>query len=85
MSNDSLDLTKKPNRIILMLDIAFGTVFFGECWPTEPMSAYFWRKNKVKWISRTDWIFGQGHCEQTYNRCMRHEYDAPVYRPKEIS
>lgn len=29
--SDTIDLTKKRNRIVLALDIFLGTVFFGEC------------------------------------------------------
>ena len=50
----AIDLSKKRNRIILALDIFSGTVFFGDCWPTEPMSSYFWRCGKTAWIKRVD-------------------------------
>ena len=48
--SDQIDLSKKRNRIVLALDIFLGTIFFGECWPTEPMSSYFWRCGKTDWV-----------------------------------
>ena len=78
--SDTIDLTKKRNRIILALDIFLGTVFFGECWPTEPMSSYFWRTDKKDWIARVDRWLGEGHCRLSYEHSMSHLFDAPEYR-----
>ena len=75
-----IDLSKKRNRIILALDIFLGTIFFSECWPTEPMSSYFWRKQKTDWIKRVDRILGDGHCRTSYEHSMSHLFDAPEYR-----
>ena len=76
-----IDLSKKRNRIVLALDIFLGTIFFGECWPTEPMSSYFWRKQKTDWIKRVDRWFGDGHCRASYEHSMAHLFDALEYRP----
>lgn len=75
-----IDLSKKRNRIILALDIFLGTVFFGECWPTEPMSSYFWRTQKTDWIKRVDRFFGDGHCRISYEHSKAQLFDAPEYR-----
>lgn len=77
---DTIDLTKKRNRIVLALDIFLGTIFFGECWPTEPMSSYFWRKQKTDWIKRVDRILGDGHCRTSYEHSKAQLFDAPEYR-----
>ena len=79
--SDTIDLTKKRNRIILALDIFLGTIFFGECWPTEPMSSYFWRCGKTDWIKRVDRVLGEGHCRTSYEHSMAHLFDALEYRP----
>ena len=78
--SDTIDLTKKRNRIILALDIFLGTIFFGECWPTEPMSSYFWRTQKTDWIKRVDRVLGDGHCLASYEHSKAHLFDAPEYR-----
>lgn len=78
--SDTIDLTKKRNRIVLALDIFLGTIFFAECWPTEPMSSYFWRKQKTDWIKRVDRILGDGHCRTSYEHSMAHLFDALEYR-----
>ena len=75
-----IDLSKKRNRIVLALDIFLGTIFFGECWPTEPMSSYFWRKQKTGWIKRVDRVFGDGHCRTSYEHSKAQLFDAPEYR-----
>ena len=75
-----IDLSKKRNRIILAIDIFLGTIFFGECWPTEPMSSYFLRTDKKGWIKRVDRFFGDGHCRTSYEHSMDHLFDAPEYR-----
>ena len=79
--SDTIDLSKKRNRIVLALDIFLGTIFFGECWPTEPMSSYFWRKQKTDWIKRVDRVLGDGHCRASYEHSMAHLFDALEYRP----
>ena len=76
-----IDLSKKRNRIVLALDIFLGTVFFGDCWPTEPMSSYFWRCGKTDWIKRVDRVLGDGHCRTRYEHSMAHLFDALEYRP----
>ena len=76
-----IDLSKKRNRIILALDIFLGTVFFGECWPTEPMSSYFWRCGKTDWIKCVHRVLGDGHCRTSYEHSMAHLFDALEYRP----
>lgn len=78
--SDQIDLSKKRNRIVLALDIFLGTIFFGECWPTEPMSSYFWREQKTGWIKRVDRWLGDGHCRTSYEHSMSHLFDAPEYR-----
>lgn len=78
--SDTIDLTKKRNRIVLALDIFLGTIFFGECWPTEPMSSYFWRTKKANWIKRVDRFFGDGHCRTSYEHSKAQLFDAPEYR-----
>lgn len=78
--SDTIDLTKKRNRIVLALDIFLGTIFFGECWPTEPMSSYFWRKQKTDWIKRVDRVLGDGHCRTSYEHSKAQLFDAPEYR-----
>ena len=78
--SDTIDLTKKRNRIVLALDIFLGTVFFGDCWPTEPMSSYFWRKQKTGWIKRVDRVLGDGHCQTSYEHSKAQLFDAPEYR-----
>ena len=75
-----INLKKKRNRIVLALDIFLGTIFFGECWPTEPMSSYFWRMKKANWIKRVDRWLGEGHCRLSYEHSMTHLFDAPEYR-----
>ena len=75
-----IDLSKKRNRIILALDIFLGTIFFGDCWPTEPMSSYFWRTQKTDWIKRVDRWLGKDHCRASYEHSMKHLFDAPAYR-----
>lgn len=75
-----IDLSKKRNRIILALDIFLGTILFSECWPTEPMSSYFWRTKKANWIKRVDRWLGDGHCRLSYAHSMSHLFDAPEYR-----
>lgn len=75
-----IDLTKKRNRIILALDIFLGTILFSECWPTEPMSSYFWRTKKANWIKRVDRWLGEGHCRLSYEHSRSHLFDAPEYR-----
>ena len=75
-----INLKKKRNRIVLALDIFLGTIFFGECWPTEPMSSYFWRCGKADWIKRVDRWLGEGHCRLSYEHSMSHMFDAPEYR-----
>lgn len=75
-----IDLTKKRNRIILALDIFLGTLLFSECWPTEPMSSYFWRTQKTDWIKRVDRFFGEGHCRTSYEHSKAQLFDAPEYR-----
>lgn len=74
------DLTKKRNRIVLALDIFIGTLLFSECWPTEPMSSYFWRTKKANWIKRVDRVLGDGHCRASYEHSMAHLFDALEYR-----
>lgn len=76
-----IDLSKKRNRIVLALDIFLGTIFFGECWPTEPMSSYFWRCGKTAWVKRVDRWFGDWHCRTSYEHSMAHLFDALEYRP----
>lgn len=78
--SDTIDLSKKRNRVILALDIFLGTIFFGECWPTEPMSSYFWREQKTDWIKRVDRVLGVDHCRTSYEHSMKHLFDAPEYR-----
>ena len=78
--SDQIDLSKKRNRIALALDIFLGTIFFGECWPTEPMSSYFWRTQKTNWIKRVDRILGEGHCKASYEHSKAQLFDAPEYR-----
>lgn len=78
--SDTIDLSKKRNRIVLALDIFLGTVFFGDCWPTEPMSSYFWRKQKTDWIKRVDRVLGDGHCKTSYEHSKAQLFDAPEYR-----
>lgn len=78
--SDTIDLKKKRNRIILALDILFGTLLFSECWPTEPMSSYFWRKQKTGWSKRVDRWLGKDHCKTSYEHSMSHLFDAPEYR-----
>ena len=78
--NDPLDLTKKYNRVILALDIFFGTILFSECYPTEPASSYFWRKHRQRWIDCVDWWFGRGHCYESFSHSKAHLFDAPEYR-----
>lgn len=75
-----IDLSKKRNRIILALDIFLGTILFSECWPTEPMSSYFWRTQKTDWIKRVDCWLGVDHCRLSYEHSMSHLFDAPEYR-----
>ena len=77
--SDQIDLSKKRNRIVLALDIFLGTLLFSECWPTEPMSSYFWRKQKTDWIKRVDRWLGDGHCQLSYEHSMSHLFDAPEY------
>ena len=78
--SDTIDLTKKRNRIILALDIFLGTILFSECWPTEPMSSYFWRTQKTDWIKRVDRVLGDGHCQTSYEHSKAQLFDAPEYR-----
>ena len=78
--SDTIDLTKKRNRIVLALDIFLGTLLFSECWPTEPMSSYFWRTRNERWIRRVDVWFGKGHCEESYRHSKEQLFDAPEYR-----
>ena len=78
--SDTIDLTKKHNRVILALDIFLGTLLFSECWPTEPMSSYFWRKQKTGWVKRVDCILGDGHCKTSYEHSKAQLFDAPEYR-----
>ena len=78
--SDTIDLSKKRNRIVLAIDIFLGTILFSECWPTEPMSSYFWRTGKKGWISRVDRWLGEGHCRLSYEHSMSHLFDAPEYR-----
>ena len=78
--SDTIDLSKKRNRIVLALDIFLGTIFFAECWPTEPMSSYFWRCGKDNWIRRVDRVLGDGHCRTSYEHSMAHLFDALEYR-----
>lgn len=78
--SDQIDLSKKRNRIVLALDIFLGTIFFGECWPTEPMSSYLWRTKKANWIKRVDRWLWDGHCRLSYAHSMSHLFDAPEYR-----
>ena len=75
-----IDLTKKPNRILLALDILIGTIFWAECYPTEPASSYFWRTQNQKWIDRVDRWFGYGHCYESFSNSKAHRFDAPEYR-----
>ena len=75
-----IDLSKKRNRVILALDIFLGTLLFSECWPTEPMSSYFWRTQKTDWIKRVDRVLGDGHCRASYEHSKTHIFDAPEYR-----
>lgn len=75
-----IDLSKKRNRIILALDIFLGTLLFSECWPTEPMSSYFWRTQKTDWIKRVDRVLGDGHCRASYEHSKAQLFDAPAYR-----
>ena len=75
-----IDLSKKRNRIILALDIFLGTILFSDCWPTEPMSSYFWRCGKTAWIKRVDRWFGDGHCRTSYEHSKAQLFDAPEYR-----
>lgn len=81
--SDQIDLSKKRNRIILALDIFLGTLLFSECWPTEPMSSYFWRCGKTAWIKRVDRWLGEDHCRLSYEHSMSHLFDAPEYRTME--
>ena len=76
----AIDLSKKRNRVILAFDIFLGTIFFGDCWPTEPMSSYFWRCGKTDWIKRVDRVLGEGHCRTSYEHSMAHLFDAPEYK-----
>ena len=76
--SDQIDLSKKRNRIVLALDIFLGTIFFGECWPTEPMSSYFWRTKKANWIKRVDRFSGAGPFEINGN--LRGRSSIPVCR-----
>lgn len=78
--SDQIDLSKKRNRIILALDIFLGTLLFSECWPTEPMSSYFWRTQKTAWVKRVDRFFGDGHCRTSYEHSKAQLFDAPEYR-----
>ena len=78
--SDPIDLTKKYNRVILALDIFLGTVFFSECYPTEPASSYFWRTQRQVWIDRVDGLFGRGHCYESFSHSQQHAFDAPEYR-----
>ena len=75
-----IDLSKKRNRIILALDIFLGTILFSDCWPTEPMSSYFWRTQKTDWIKRVDRVLGDGHCQTSYEHSKAQLFDAPEYR-----
>ena len=77
---DVIDLTVKTNRIVLALDIFLGTILFQQCYPTEPMSSYFWRTNNAKWIARVDRLMGEGHCRLSYEHSRSHLFDAPEYR-----
>lgn len=82
MSNsDAIDLTVKRNRVILALDIFLGTILFSECYPTEPMSSYVWRRKRWNWIEFIDFIaFNQNHCRESYEHSKAHLFDAPEYR-----
>ena len=75
-----IDLSKKRNRIILALDIFLGTILFSDCWPTEPMSSYFWRTQKTDWIKRVDRVLGVDHCRTSYEHSKAQLFDAPEYR-----
>ena len=54
--------------------------FFSECWPTEPMRSYFWRKQKTGWIKRVGRWFDDGHCRASYEHSKAQLFDAPEYR-----
>ena len=72
-----IDLSKKRNRIILALDIFLGTIFFGECWP---MSNYFWRTQKLRWMNWINWIFSDpNHCREAYAAELNGTQNAPEY------
>ena len=76
-----IDLAKKRNRIVLVLDIFLGTLFFGECWPTEPMSSYFWRTDKKGWIRFINWLFRSPiHCWAAYVSEQEGTQNAPEYQ-----
>lgn len=75
-----LNLSLKCNRIVLALDIFLGTLLFSECWPTAPMSSYFWRTDKKGWIKRVDRVLGDGHCRTSYEHSKAQLFDAPEYR-----
>lgn len=67
-------------KILLNLDIFLGTVFFSECYPTEPASSYFWRRQRQVWIDRVDGLLGRGHCYESFSHSQQHAFDAPEYR-----
>lgn len=69
--SDQIDLSKKRNRIVLALDIFLGTIFFSDCWPTEPMSSYFWRCGKTAWVKRVDRVLGDGHVAASRKKYRR--------------
>lgn len=77
---DLIDLSKRGNRMLLALDIFLGTILFQQCYPTEPMSSYFWRTKNTKWVARVDRWLGDGHCRKSYEHSLFHCFDAPEYQ-----
>lgn len=75
------DITEtQPGRAILAIDILLGTALFRGCWPTEPISSYVFRSNKARWIAFLDYVFGEGHCAESFRKSKSHLFDAPEYR-----
>ena len=76
-----IDLTAKPNRVLLAFDIFIGTLMFSDCYPTEPTSSYVWRRNRYRWIQFINWLFRDPeHCRISFEHSKQHLFDAPEYR-----